>query len=142
MPRERPDVYAPLAAHYTQTVMSRLAVAAFFIGAMGFCAVIVFPSQGHANRAGAQLGMALGAVTWLIDVRTRRIYGDIAKRGKQLEGSEHGLFWTLHPDRQSRWQRCKRFIIAHSRAFDLLYGGAAIYWTWVMWIMKTTPPHP
>jgi hypothetical protein len=149
--------YAAIVSYHNALVTARFTVAGLLIAGSGFLASAVFKTELSfaAKTAGATLAMWLSLCVWVLELRSRALYRNIALRGVQIEhekwslvGSEwqDGFFsrqYKTIPGEQSPAgpssidiptvfgyrlpQRLAR-LITHSAGFDLLYGGSAVFW--------------
>ena len=145
--------------YHTALVNSRFTIAGLYVAAMGFIAGAVFKEDmaSHFQAAASFLACWLTVCLWILELRSRALFTNIAHRGIEIERNHwkldganamSGFFsrqlkvlpsptsnHVTSPDRPSLggWprkplpERLSRYI-SHSVGLDLLYAGGLIFW--------------
>ena len=85
--------YAAIVAYHSSTVSSRFTVAGLYIAAMGFLASVVLHKDTPwlTRAAGSALAWWLTICLWILELRSRALYTNLAHRGIEIEHKHWGL---------------------------------------------------
>lgn len=153
--------YSAIVKYHGLMVSSRFTIAGLYIAAIALVASkVVFEDIDWLVRAlGSLLACWFTVCVWILELRSRSLYTNIAHRGIDIEHREFGLngsFWyegffsRQYKEEVDRpkiaWMK-KRLSardsarITHSWGFDLLYGGSLAFWYITLIFSLVYPNH-
>jgi len=144
--------YAAVLNYHNSLVQARFTVAGLVLAANGFLVNAFFQKNVHASFQFLVpfLGILIGLICWLIEVRTTQLLENLGEQGKRIEESlglykDQGFFYLMKnqykkfrprllPLREERLpEKCAvKSLVSHSVVLGLLYIILSLFWLTIL----------